>query len=173
MKAREGKNMEHAELTPCRYFFKLTKYFLKSLVAYCLKRDEELEKIYYHTMDIHTEYIEKYYNGKEKEESFKERIYELLDLIVLREQTDILEIKGDTYRGLKLRENIIHNMYVELWLIKKSLCLYIYEKAGKHQRLIPFRIDFPYLLRLDQVYYSLRNKRVPGLLSFLYKSKQE
>ncbi|QZY55000.1 hypothetical protein [Crassaminicella profunda] len=161
----------HYELTPCRYFFKLTKYFIKSFVAYCLKKDEELEKLYYHTMDIHIEYIEKYYDEEEKEESFKERIYELLELIVLREQTDSLKIKGKTYRGLKLRENIIHNMYVELWLIEKNLHLLIYEKAGNHQELLPFNIEFPYLLRLDQVYYSLKNKRIPGLLVLLYESK--
>ncbi|QXM07073.1 hypothetical protein [Crassaminicella indica] len=160
------------ELTPCSYFFKLAKYFIKSLIAYCLKKDEELEKLYYRTMDIHIEYIEKYCNEIEKEERLKERIYELLALIALRAQTDTLRIKNKTYKGLKLRENIMQNFYIELWIIGKKLYLYIYEKCGENEELVPFSIDIPYLLRLDQVYFALKNKRIPGLLSLLYESRK-
>ncbi|QEK10919.1 hypothetical protein FQB35_00210 [Crassaminicella thermophila] len=162
---------QNYELTTRRYFFELGKLFLKSIVAYCLNRDDQLEKLYYRTMDIHIEYIEKYYDEEEKEERFKERIYELLDLIALREQNNILKIKDRIYKGIKLRENIIDDMYIELWLINKDLYLYIFEKC-KREEILPFYIEDPYLICLDQVYYALRNKRVEGLLSLLYKKSE-
>ncbi len=167
---------QNYELTTARYFLELTKLFCQSAVAYYLKRDDaKLENLYYKTMDIHDQYIELYCDEEEKEDRFKEKIYELLDLILEREHEDTLILKSnlEKYRGIKLRENIINNIYVELWIIDKDLWLYIFEKQEVKEKVIPFEIEAPYLIRIDQVYYALKAKRTTGLLSKLYEKEKK
>lgn len=168
---------QNYELTIGRYFFELTKLFFQSIVAYYFKRDDtKLEALYYEAMDIHERYVEQYCDEEEKEERFKEKIYELLDLIALRDQKETIGMKyftEKTYKGLKLRENIINDIYVELWLMGKELWLYIFERRNTKESLIPFDIEDPYLVRIDQVYYALKNKRKSGLLALLYKKEKK
>ena len=166
---------QNYNLTTARYFFELAKLFFQSAIAYYFNRDDtKLEKLYYKTMDIHDQYIEIYCDEEEKEDRFKEKTYELLDLVALRDQEDILRLSySEKYRGLKLRENIINNVYVELWLIRKKLWVYIFENKDVQEKLVPFLVEEPYLFRIDQVYYSLKEKRVPGLLSKLYELELE
>ena len=157
---------QNYELTTVRYFFELAKLFFQSAIAYYFNRDDsKLEKLYYETMDIHDQYIEIYCDDEEKEERYREKTYELLELISLREHVDFLSLKSTSqkHRGIKLRENIINNIYVELWLMGKELWLYIFEKQEIQEQLIPFLIEEPYLMRIDQVYYALKEKRIPGL----------
>lgn len=165
------------ELTTTRYFLELTKLFFQSAIAYYYERDDsKLEKLYYKTMDVHDQYIEIYCDEEEKQEKYKDRIYELIELISLREQEDVLRLHTSPprkYKGIKLKENIINNMYVELWLIEGNLQLYIFERKNIPEQLILFKIEDPYLLSIDQVYYALKNKRAPGLLSLLYEKKHE
>lgn len=168
---------QNYELTTARYLFELTKLFFESVVAYYFKRDDEkLEKLYYEVMDIQEKYIEKYCDEEDKQERFKEKIYELLDIVVLKEQNEILRIhngKGKMYRGIKLRENIINDIYTELWLIGKELFLYIFSGSGVKEEMIYFDIEEPYLLSMDQVYYALKKQRIPGLLTLLYEKQNE
>lgn len=168
--------MEHNyELTTGRYLFELTKIFFQSVAAHYFHKDHmKLEQLYYHTMDLHERYIEQYCDEEEKEERYREKIYELLDLILLKEQNDTLKMKTSdaTYKGIKIRENIINNMYVELWLVDKDLWLYIFESRGHKEEFIYFDIEDPYLLRMDQVYYGLKEKRSPGLLNLLYEKEK-
>ncbi|MFZ5965555.1 MAG: hypothetical protein ACOYVK_00045 [Bacillota bacterium] len=169
--------MDHnVELTTGRYFLELMKLLFQSFVAYYLKRDDsKLEKIYYDTMDIQEQYVEIYYDDEEKEEKFREQIEDLLDLISQKEANDILRMKysRERYRGLKLRENIIHNMVVELWLIDQKLWLYILEGNGLRESLQYYDLDNPYLFRIDQVYYGLKKHRTPGLLVQLFESEKK
>ncbi|MEW9121983.1 MAG: hypothetical protein AB2421_04660 [Thermotaleaceae bacterium] len=163
-------------ITTGSYFWALTKIFFKSLKAHYISRDDDqLEALYYETLDLHEQYIDIYCDEQDKEEQLKEKIYELLDLILLKEQKDILRMKtsGRTFKGLKLRENIIHDIYVELWLLGKNLWLYTFGGKDKKENIIPFDIENPYLIRIDQVYVGLKAQRVPGLLRLLYKKEKE
>ena len=167
---------QNYELTTARYFFELTKLFLQSIIVYYFKRDDaKLENLYYKTMDIHDQYIELYCDEEEKIERFMEKSYELLELISLKEQKDILTLKDSSkkYIGIKLRENIINNVYVEVWIIDEELWLYIFEKKAIMEKLIPFLIEDPYLISIDQIYYALKEKRTPGLLSKLYEKEKK
>lgn len=163
-------------LTTVRYFLELTKLFFQSAIAYYFKRDDrKLENLYYKTMDIHDQYIELYCDEDEKRRRFKEKINELLELISLKEQEEYLIINSthERHKGIKLRENIINNVYLELWLMGKSLWLYIFEKRDIKEKLMAFDIDEPYLVSIDQVYYALKNKRAPGLLTKLYEKEKK
>ena len=154
---------QNYELTTGRYFLELTKIFFQSMMAHYLKRDDaKLERLYYKTMDIHERYIEQNCDDEEKEERYREKVYELLELIILREQKDILKMKQgkEQYQGMKLRENIMEDMYLELWLIEEGLWLYIFEGRGAREELIPYEIEDPYLFRIDQVYLALKEKRI-------------
>lgn len=167
--------MEHnCELTTGRYLLALTKIFFQSVIAHYFHRDHmKLEQLYYHTMDLHERYIEQYCDDEEKEERYRDKVYELLDLIRLKEQEEILRMRTsqETYKGLKLKENIIGDIYVELWLMGDALRLYIFEAGGSREELVFFHVEDPYLLRMDQVYYALKSKRSPGLLNLLYEKE--
>lgn len=168
--------MEHNyELTTGRYLFELTKIFFQSVAAHYVHKDHmKLEELYYDTMDLHERYIDQYCDEEEREERYREKVYELLDLIHVKEQNETLKMKTTdiTYTGLKIRENIINNMYVELWLVDKDLWLYIFEARGDMEDFVYFDIEDPYLLRIDQVYYGLKEKRGPGLLNLLYEKEK-
>lgn len=163
-------------LTTGSYFWMLTKIFFKSLAAYYFQKDDNrLEALYYETLDLHEQYIDIYCDEEDKEERLKEKVYEMLELILMKEQKDILQMKGSekTFRGLKLKENIIHDIYAELWLLGQNLWLYTFGGRDQQENMIPFDIENPYLLRIDQVYYGLKMQRVPGLLSRRYAKEKE
>ncbi|WP_129598741.1 hypothetical protein [Anaerophilus nitritogenes] len=155
------------ELTTGIYFVKLIKYLFEGLFAYIKRNDEKLEKIYYEMMDLHIDYIEKYYEDEEKEEQLKESIKELMSIVSIVDEEDVLKVGGKEYTGLKLRKNIVHDSYIELWLIEKELYLYIFRGNERKEEMIPFCINDPYLIRLSQVYESLKEKRILGRLSFM------
>ncbi|WP_053955399.1 hypothetical protein [Inediibacterium massiliense] len=155
------------EITTGTYCVKIIKYLFQGLFAYLQRNDQKLERIYYEMMDLHMDYIEKYYEDEEKEEKLKESIEEIISIVSIVDGKDLLKVGDEEYIGLKLRENIIHDLYIELWLIEKELYLYIFKGKERKEEIIPFCINDPYLIRLDQVYEALREKRIPGLLSFV------
>ncbi|PAB57116.1 hypothetical protein [Anaeromicrobium sediminis] len=156
--------------SPISYLLKTTMLFIKSLLIYIFKKDDEkLEKIYYEMMDLEIDYIENFSDEEEKNQVYKQKIIELVELVSIVEPKDILKMESleeKMYKGLKLRENIINNIYLETWLINNRLWLYILESKGHRERLIPIDVDNLYLIRLDQLYYALKQKRVTGLLRF-------
>ena len=156
--------------SPISYLLKTTMLFAKSLLIYVFKKDDEkLEKIYYEMMDLEIDYIENFSDEEEKNQVYKQKILELVELVSIVEPKDILKLESleeKMYKGLKLRENIINNLYLETWLINNRLWLYILESKGSRERLIPIDVDNLYLIRLDQLYYALKQKRVTGLLRF-------
>lgn len=153
---------------------KIIKLFFQSIGIHYFKKDQQrLKKLYYEIMDIQEKYIEEYCDEEDKIQRFKERIYQMLELVSIREQREFLKMQynpGIEYRGLKLRENIINDMYIELWLIGRDLFLYIFERRGEREQIIPFDIEDPYLLRIDQVYYALKNKGKPKFLEEFSKA---
>ncbi|MCT4592661.1 MAG: hypothetical protein N4A57_00080 [Anaeromicrobium sp.] len=156
--------------SPISYLLKTTILFIKSLLIYIFKKDnEKLEEIYYEMMDLEIDYIENFSDEEEKNQVYKQKIIELVELISIIEPKDILKIESleeKMYKGLKLRENIINNLYLETWLINNRLWLYILESKNSGDRLVPIDVDNLYLIRVDQLYYALKEKRVAGLLRF-------
>lgn len=151
---------KQVELTPFKYFFENTKLFFRFIVAHYRKDGKELEKIYFNTLELYEKYVNTYYNDNEKINIYKEIIYELLELLDMQQQNEVIEFDKDIrkIKGLKLKEKIINNKYVELWGRGKNLWLYIFENNEKNEMFIPYDIEKPYLIDIEQVYNALKDK---------------
>lgn len=151
--------MQFESITPFAYFYENTKLFIKFIGAHYKKDEEMLEKIYFDTLDLYQIYMDEYLDEKQKSEKLKEIIYELLDLIDMREQNEELKVKGmHLFKGLKIKEKIMGSRYIELWVKGKRLWLYIFENSKNKETILPYEVEEPYLINTEQAFYALREK---------------
>lgn len=156
---RERKLMQYDNITPFSYFFENTKLFLKFIGAHYRKDEKMLEKIYLDTLELYQQYMDLYMDDEKKKQKLKEIIYELLDLLEMREQNEELKVKNRlVFKGMKIREKIIGNRYIELWVKGKKMWLYIFENNKNKEVILPYMIDDPYLFNTEQAYYALKEK---------------
>ncbi len=151
--------MQYESISPFAYFYKNTKLFVKFVGAHYKKDEEMLEKIYLDTLNLYQLYMDEYLDDHQKTEKFKEIIYELLDLLEMREQNDELKIKGiHLFKGLKIKEKIMGTRYIELWVKGKRMWLYIFENSKNKEIVLPYEVEKPYLINTEQAFYALREK---------------
>lgn len=151
--------MQDDSITPISYFFQNTKLFLRFVKAH-YKRDEKmLEGIYLDTLELYQKYIDTYMNKSTKIEKMKEIIYELLDIISMREQNEDLKIKDiHIFKGIKIKGKIIGASYTELWVKGNKLWLYVFENNINKEVILPYNIEEPYLFDTEQTYFALKEK---------------
>lgn len=149
---------------PFAYFLKNVKLFLAFIAAY-LKRDEKkLEKIYLDTLDLYHQHMELNLNECRKKEIIKELIYELLEILEMRDQNEQLSICGKSlFKGIKIKEKIIDNRYIELWVRGNKIWLYVFENSKSPEQIYPYTIENPFLINNEQVYHALKEKVYCGI----------
>lgn len=130
-----------------------------------MKKDEKkLEKVYLDTLEIYQQYMEDNLNETQKKEKMKELIYELLEILQMREQNEQLKIRGKgLFKGIKVKEKIIDNRYIELWVRGNKIWLYVFDNSKSPEQVYPYTIEKPFLINNEQVYYALKEKVYCGV----------
>jgi len=151
--------MQDESITPISYFYQNTKLFLKFIKAHYKKDERMLEEIYLDTLELYQKYIDTYMTKTGRIQKLKEIIYELLDILSMREQNEDLKIKDiHLFKGIKIKEKIIGACYIELWVKGNKLWLYVFENNKNKEVIIPYNIEEPYLFDTEQTFFALKDK---------------